>query len=207
MVGEFVGTVLFLFFAFGKIWLRPYRGPDPAIDLTIHRRYQHCQHPSKSGASNDSTLKLLSVTLQINGQVSTSSLLFIALSFGFSLAVNAYAFLPESSPSTDALCRWVFFRISGGLFNPAVSLGLVVVGVLPPLRGALLTLSQVLGGITAAAIIHAILPGTLNVRTTLGGGASRTQGLFLEMFLTAMLLFTIFMLAVITLQMMLQLKV
>lgn len=33
-----------------------------------------------------------------------SQLLFIALSFGFSLAVNA----------------WVFFRISGGLFNPAV---------------------------------------------------------------------------------------
>jgi hypothetical protein len=34
-----------------------------------------------------------------------AQLLFIALSFGFSLAVNA----------------WVFFRISGGLFNPAVS--------------------------------------------------------------------------------------
>jgi hypothetical protein len=34
-----------------------------------------------------------------------SVLLFIALSFGFSLAVNV----------------WVFFRISGGLFNPAVS--------------------------------------------------------------------------------------
>jgi aquaporin related protein len=34
-----------------------------------------------------------------------AKLLFIALCFGFSLAVNA----------------WVFFRISGGLFNPAVS--------------------------------------------------------------------------------------
>ena len=33
-----------------------------------------------------------------------SELLYISLSFGFSLAVNA----------------WVFFRISGGLFNPAV---------------------------------------------------------------------------------------
>ena len=32
-------------------------------------------------------------------------LLFISMSFGFSLAVNV----------------WVFFRISGGLFNPAVS--------------------------------------------------------------------------------------
>jgi len=35
----------------------------------------------------------------------TSTLLYIALAFGFSLAVNV----------------WVFFRISGGLFNPAVS--------------------------------------------------------------------------------------
>lgn len=35
----------------------------------------------------------------------TSNLLYIALAFGFSLAVNA----------------WVFFRITGGLFNPAVS--------------------------------------------------------------------------------------
>jgi aquaporin related protein len=31
--------------------------------------------------------------------------MYIALVFGFSLAVNA----------------WVFFRVSGGLFNPAVS--------------------------------------------------------------------------------------
>lgn len=33
-----------------------------------------------------------------------AQLLYISLTFGFSLAVNA----------------WVFFRISGGLFNPAV---------------------------------------------------------------------------------------
>ena len=35
-----------------------------------------------------------------------SQLLYISLCFGFSLAVNA----------------WVFFRISGGLFNPAVGI-------------------------------------------------------------------------------------
>ena len=34
-----------------------------------------------------------------------TQLLYVSLSFGFSLAVNV----------------WVFFRISGGLFNPAVS--------------------------------------------------------------------------------------
>lgn len=36
----------------------------------------------------------------------TSVLLYISLIFGFSLMVNV----------------WVFFRVSGGLFNPAVSL-------------------------------------------------------------------------------------
>jgi aquaporin rerated protein, other eukaryote len=39
-------------------------------------------------------------------QSDPAQLMYIALSFGFSLAVNA----------------WVFFRISGGLFNPAVRL-------------------------------------------------------------------------------------
>ncbi|RYP71231.1 hypothetical protein DL771_004923 [Monosporascus sp. 5C6A] len=39
-------------------------------------------------------------------------LVFICLCFGMSLAVNA----------------WTFFRISGGLFNPAVGIGMMVVG-------------------------------------------------------------------------------
>ena len=46
-------------------------------------------------------------------------ILYIALAFGFSLAVNA----------------WVFYRISGGLFNPAVVLGLCISGALPWVRG------------------------------------------------------------------------
>jgi aquaporin related protein len=43
---------------------------------------------------------------QVGFHTDPSALLYIALSFGMSLAVTA----------------WVFFRISGGLFNPAVSL-------------------------------------------------------------------------------------
>ena len=38
----------------------------------------------------------------------TSVLLYVSLVFGFSLMVNV----------------WIFFRVSGGLFNPAVSLNL-----------------------------------------------------------------------------------
>lgn len=108
-----------------------------------------------------------------------AQLLYISLCFGFSLAVNA----------------WVFFRISGGLFNPAVTFGMVIVGAVPPIRGALVFLSQIIGGIAAAGIVAVLYPGQLNVRTSLGAGTSKTQGLFIEMFLTAELVFTIFMLA------------
>ena len=108
-----------------------------------------------------------------------AQLLYISLCFGFSLAVNA----------------WVFFRISGGLFNPAVTFGMVIVGAVPPLRGALIVISQLVGGIAAAGIVLVMYPGQLNVRTSLGAGTSKTQGLFIEMFLTAELVFAIFMLA------------
>ena len=98
---------------------------------------------------------------------------------GFSLAVNA----------------WTFFRISGGLFNPAVTLGLCLIGALPWVRGALLFVTQIVAGMAAAALVSCMFPGPLDVSTTLGAGTSTVQGVFIEMFLTAQLVFTIFMLA------------
>lgn len=67
-LGEFVGTFLFLFFAFA--------GTQVANNLLGTR------------------------------SMDISTLLYIALAFGVSLAVNV----------------WIFFRISGGQFNPAVSI-------------------------------------------------------------------------------------
>jgi len=69
------------------------------------------------------------------------------------------------------------------------------IGALPYLRGGLLFLVQILGGITAAALVACMFPGALTVETALGGGTSIVQGLFIEMILTAELVFTIFMLA------------
>lgn len=74
-MGEFVGTFLFLFFAFSAT--------------------QVANAATSNGGGSDG-----SITQAPN----TSALLYISLAFGFSLAVNA----------------WVFFRITGGLFNPAV---------------------------------------------------------------------------------------
>jgi len=56
-------------------------------------------------------------------------------------------------------------------------------------------ISQILGSMASAAVVSALFPGPLNVSTTLGGGSSIVQGLFIEMFLTAELVFCIFMLA------------
>ncbi|KAF2847799.1 aquaporin-like protein [Plenodomus tracheiphilus IPT5] len=150
MCGEYVGTVLFLYFALS--------GTQVANSI-----------PSTGGQ-----------TVAQAGS-NPQQLQYIALCFGFSLAVNA----------------WVFFRISGGLFNPAVTFGMCLIGALPWVRGILLFFVQILGGITAAALVTCMFPhdGVINVRTSLGGGTTVVQGLFIEMMLTAQLVFTIFMLA------------
>ncbi|KAL8706640.1 MAG: hypothetical protein Q9201_000337 [Fulgogasparrea decipioides] len=141
MTGEFVGTVMFLYFAFGATQIA--NNVIPPSEASLDR------------------------------------LLFISLAFGFSLAVTA----------------WVFYRVSGGLFNPAVTLGLVLAGGLPPVRGALLFIPQMLGGMVAAGLVSCMFPGPLTVQTKLTGGTSIAQGLFIEMFLTAELVLTVLFLA------------
>jgi aquaporin related protein len=171
VVGEFVGTFLFLFFAFSATQV--------ANAATGNASMQNNDDGSITQAPN------------------TSALLYIALAFGFSLAVNA----------------WVFFRITGGLFNPAVSwpclnslawnllipqqvtLALCLIGACKWVRGLLVFIGQILGAIAAAGIVSCLFPSAMNVSTTLGGGTSIVRGLFIEMFLTAMLVFTILMLA------------
>ena len=58
-----------------------------------------------------------------------------------------------------------------------------------------MVVAQLVGAIAAAGIVSSLLPGDLSVRTTLGPGTSKTSGVFMEMFLTAQLVLTIFMLA------------
>jgi aquaporin rerated protein, other eukaryote len=52
-----------------------------------------------------------------------------------------------------------------------------------------------LGGIAAAAAVFATFPGPLSVNVRLGGETSVPQGLFIEMFATTQLVFTVIMLA------------
>lgn len=92
--------------------------------------------------------------------------MFIAISFGMSLLVTA----------------WVFYRVTGGLFNPAITLALWLIGGLGWFRAILLVVAQLLGGIVAAALVAALTPfgGAQMVETTLGTGVNIGQGLFIE---------------------------
>lgn len=65
------------------------------------------------------------------------------------------------------------------------------------MRAVMVTFAQLVAGITAAAVVTVLFPGPLLVSTRLGGGTSSVQGVFIEMFLTSLLVITILMLAVV----------
>jgi aquaporin related protein len=82
------------------------------------------------------------------------------------------------------------FRITGGLFNPSVSLALFLVGGIGPLRFVLYVIAQLAGGISATAILLALLPGPLAFGCAPGPGVSFAQATIIEMFLTAAVRYT-----------------
>ncbi|KAK9378251.1 aquaporin-like protein [Kockiozyma suomiensis] len=108
-----------------------------------------------------------------------AQLVMISAGFGFSLAANVFT----------------FFRVSGGQFNPCVSLSLALVGAISPIRAALCAFSQLVAGIAAAAAVDSLTPGPILFANSLGDGVSKTRGLFLEMFMTAQLCIAVLMLA------------
>ncbi|KAJ0120708.1 hypothetical protein N8I77_004984 [Diaporthe amygdali] len=114
------------------------------------------------------------------GDINLTQLLYISLAFGFSLAVNVS----------------IFARVSGGLFNPAVTLGMCLIGKVTWIKGIFLTGGQILGGVVASAVVKGIFPGTYVVQTKLGHDASVAQGLLIETFLTMQLMLAIYFMAV-----------
>jgi len=79
------------------------------------------------------------------GQAPPNALnVFIAsVSFGFSLLVSA----------------WCFYRASGGLFNPNVTLALFLTGAIGFVRFVLYCIAQLAGAIAAAGVVLALSPG------------------------------------------------
>ncbi|OCL06137.1 aquaporin-like protein [Glonium stellatum] len=114
------------------------------------------------------------------GGKSAQTVVVVALGYGMSLLVAV----------------WALYRISGGLFNPAVTLGLCLAGQLPWARGLIFLPTQLLAGMVAAALVQCMFPGDIRtLNTTLSPGTTVAQGVFIEMFLTAELVFAVLMLA------------
>lgn len=73
---------------------------------------------------------------------------------------------------------------------------MVLSAQLPPIRGVVLLIAELLGCLVASGLVQCMFPGNINlVNTTLSNGTSIAQGVFIEMFLTCILVFTILMLA------------
>lgn len=136
-VGEFVGTTMFLFFAFA--------GTQVA-------------NIGSNASSEENT-----TTGEATG-FSPTVLLYISVVFGFSLMVNV----------------WIFFRISGGLFNPAVTFAMLLCRAISPIRASLLLVAQVAGSIFSSFLVSVMFPTSFNVRTTLSSGTGLARGVFIE---------------------------
>lgn len=104
------------------------------------------------------------------------------ISFGFGFGVMMGVFM--------------FFRVSGGNLNPAVTLTLVLAQAIHPIRGVVMMIAQMIAGMAAAGAASAMTPGDIAFANALGGGASRSRGVFLEAFGTFILCFTVLMMAV-----------
>lgn len=55
--------------------------------------------------------------------------------------------------------------------------------------------AQIIGAIAASGVVSGLFPGPMAVNCRLGGDTSITRGLFIEMFCTTQLVFTVIMLA------------
>ncbi len=106
-------------------------------------------------------------------------LLGVALAHGLALAVLASA----------------LGAVSGGHFNPAVTLGIWIMGRITPVGAALYVVAQLVGGLAAGLALKAIFADSWqasNIGTpALGPGISPLLGIVVEAVLTALLLLVV----------------
>jgi aquaporin TIP len=118
------------------------------------------------------------VSITIAGE---PSLLVVALANGLALAIAVTA----------------LGHISGGHFNPAVTIGFLVTRRIAPLLALMYIVAQLLAGIAASAMVRWLWPGTFAKAAGYGAPAldpslSTGEGLVLEALLTAFLVFVVF---------------
>jgi len=77
-----------------------------------------------------------------------------------------------------------------------ITVGLCLSGQLPWLRGVIFFPVQLIASLCAGGLVSAMFPVNIALaNSVLGGGTSISQGLFMEMFFTSLLVFVVLMLA------------
>lgn len=109
-----------------------------------------------------------------------SSTVQIAFGFGMGVMVAIY----------------MFGNISGGHFNPAVTLFMFMMGQMTFARAIVHWLAQMTGAMAAGGIVAVLTPGQVNYINTLSMHTSRSRGLFLEMFGTSFFVLLIYVVCV-----------
>ncbi|RIA82197.1 aquaporin-like protein [Glomus cerebriforme] len=108
------------------------------------------------------------------------SVLGVPFCFGFSLFVNVFIWAP----------------VSGGVFNPAITIGLMVTKNIALVRGVMYIVAQLLGALVGSWLIDLVQFNVPGGATVLSDGVTTSQALFLEMFTTSVLTMAVLMLAV-----------
>jgi len=114
------------------------------------------------------------------GVTSVDQLLYIAASMAFSLLFTV----------------WLFARVTCAVFNPNISLALLLTGFISLPRFVLYCIAQLAGGIFAALLVKVLLPGPLIGNTVPAQGVSNAQAVFIEALITAALCLAVLMLAI-----------
>lgn len=88
-------------------------------------------------------------------------------------------------------------HVSGGVYNPAITCGLIVARKLTPVLGALYIIAQLLGGVVAAFFLKAIWPAAVVNAVglgapTVGAGINVGAAFFAEIIMTFFLMFVIY---------------
>jgi aquaporin Z len=118
-------------------------------------------------------------SIQAVGAAGAGAPLLVVVPFGFGLGLLAAIF--------------AFGHISGGHFNPAVTIGMAIDERLPPMEAVGYIISQIIGAIGASALVL-ILWNQAAVTATItapGSGFNDIQALILEAVLTAIFLLVI----------------
>lgn len=87
---------------------------------------------------------------------------------------------------------WCFNHVSGGHFNPAVSVAAVVCRRASVVRGLLFILAQCIGAIAGAAILRGLSGDVFTIGvTSVQGNLTVEQGFGVELFITFILVFVV----------------